>query len=396
MAILAPHPLAAQTKASAESPPCGQEVVLPRVLKTSLCVIGSTLERPLHPIVRHVAPGGGLGAGIEFDAVIHRRWHATGRAIVTAREYWNAELGAGYRDGRAHLEVYARLRDMTRLGFFGLGAESDVADQTNFRLRERVLGAMASVRVAPWLRLGGRVEGWWPEVGRGRSSDRPSLEERFAEPDAPGLTEQPRHIRYETSLDIHLPAGVGEAFYQGAKYRVAYAIFSDGELHQFSFRRLDLEAQQRFSLLGAHRRLTLHGWVSLTDTDPGQEAPFYAQHTLGGQWNLRTVHEQSIGSDGTHATLRGFRNLRFRGRNVLLLQAEYRIPVWGPVDVTVFADAGKVTSRREDLDLQQLKHNTGFSVSLMRGPATAARVDVGLGGEEGWKLWLTISRDAIP
>lgn len=388
--------LSAQATAPAASPPCAQEVVLPAIIKGALCTIGSTLERPLHPIVRGIAPGGGLGAGVEYAAPIRGRWHATGRATVTAREYWSGEVGAGYRGARARVETYARLRDMTRLSFFGMGTESDLADHTDFRLRDRVVGALGSVRVAPWLRIGGRVEGSWPDVGRGRSTKLPSIEERFAEQGAPGLTAQPHHIRYQTSIDIQVPAAVGEALYQGATYRIAYAIFSDQELHSFSFRRLDVEAQQRFALFGPHRRLTLHGWMSLTDTDAGHEVPFYFQHTLGGKWNLRTVHEDLIGSDGTQATLRGFRNFRFRDRNLLLLQAEYRIPVWGPVDVTVFADAGKVTSRRADLDLADLKHNVGFSLSLMRGPVTAARVDVGLGGEEGMQLFVTIRRDLVP
>jgi outer membrane translocation and assembly module TamA len=173
-------------------------------------------------------------------------------------------------------------------------------------------------------------------------------------------------------------------------------MYSDRELDRFSFRRLDVEAQQRFALFGPLRRLTLHGWLSTTDTDAGDDVPFYLQQTLGGKWNLLGVHEELIGSDGSQATLRGFRNFRFRDRHLLLLQAEYRIPVWGPLDATVFAETGKVTSRREDLDLTGLKRSVGFSLSVMRGPATAARVDVGFGGGEGVQVFLTLRRDVIP
>lgn len=394
IAMLTADLLGAQTTPGASSP-C-KEVVLPPIIKGSVCAIVATFDRPLHPIVRGVAPGGGVGAGIEYNAPFRGGWQAGGKAIVTAREYWSGEVGAGYRGARTGVEAYARLRDMKQLDFFGIGTESDQADHTNFRLRDRVVGALGSVRVAPWLAIGARVEGSWPEVGPGRSSKLPSIEALFSEPIAPGLTAQPAHLRYQGSIDIQVPAAVGEALYQGARYRIAYAVFSDQELDRFSFRRLDVEAQQRFALFGPHRRLTLHGWVSMTDTDAGQDVPFYLQHTLGGKWNLRSVHEDLIGSDGTQATLRGFRNFRFRDRNLLLLQAEYRIPVWGPIDATVFADAGKVTSRRADLDLADLQHNFGLSLSLMRGPLTAARVDVGLGGEEGIQLFFTIRRDAVP
>ncbi len=393
MALISVGLLGAQAPAT---PSACTEVVLPPIVKSPLCATVSTLNRPLHPVIRGIAPGGGLGAGIEYDAPSGNRWHAGGAATVTAREYWSGEVGAGYRGARAGLETYARVRDMRQLSFFGIGPESDRTDHTDFRLQERVVGALGSVSATTWLTIGGRVEGYWPEVGPGRSTKLPSIEARFAESDAPGLTSQPRLIRYQASIDIRIPAAIGEALYQGAKYRIAYAVFSDQVLDRFSFRRLDLVAQQRFALFGPHRRLTLHGWVSITDTDAGHEVPFYLQHTLGGKWNLQSVHDGRIGSDGTQATLRGFRNFRFRDRNLLLLQAEYRIPLHGPVDATVFADAGKVTSRRADLDLADLEHNFGFSLSLMRGPATAARVDVGLGGEEGVQLFFTIHREVIP
>ena len=393
MALISVGLLGAQAPAA---PSVCTEVVLPPIVKSPLCATVSTLNRPLHPVIRGIAPGGGLGAGIEYDAPLGNRWHAAGAATVTARDYWSGEVGAGYRGARAGVETYARLRDMRQLSFFGLGPESDRTDHADFRLQERVVGALGSVSATPWLTIGARVEGSWPEVGPGRSTKLPSIEARFAESDAPGLTSQPRQIRYQASVDIRIPAAIGERLYQGAKYRIAYAVFSDQELDRFSFRRLDFEAQQRFALFGPHRRLTLHGLVSITDTDAGHQVPFYLQPTLGGKWNLQSVHEDLIGSDGTQATLRGFRNFRFRDRNLLLLQAEYRIPLRGPVDATVFADAGKVTSRRADLDLADLEHNFGFSLSLMSGPATAARVDVGLGGEEGIQLFFTIRREVIP
>lgn len=373
-----------------------KEALLPALITGAFCTTVVMFEKPLHPTIRGIAPGGGIGAGIEYAAPIRGPWYATGEAAVTMREYWSGEVEAGYRGKRAGVKTYVRMRDMTRLSFFGVGGESDLTNHTNFRLEDRAVGALGSVRVASWITLGGRVEGSWPDVSRGRSSELLSIEELFFEPTAPGLTVQPRHLRYQASLDIQIPAALGEALYQGAKYRIAYASFSDQELDRFSFRRLDLEAQQRFALPAPHHRLTLHGWLSLSDTDAGQDVPFYLLNSLGGRWNLRSMHDDLIGSDGTDATLRGFRTFRFRDRNLLLLQAEYRIPLWGPVDATVFADAGKVASRRRDLDLRDLEHNVGFSLSLMRGPATAARVDVGLGGEEGFQLFVTIRRGLVP
>jgi outer membrane translocation and assembly module TamA len=82
----------------------------------------------------------------------------------------------------------------------------------------------------------------------------------------------------------------------------------------------------------------------------------------------------------------------------LLLQAEYRVPVWGPFDASVFADAGKVTHRPADLGLSGLKHDFGFSVSVMKGSATMARTDIGFGSGEGAKFSVSfgIGADFLP
>lgn len=395
-ALISPALLGAQEPTAAPASRCAPEALLPPLLKSAICTISSTYHKPLHPIVRGIAPGGGLGAGLEYDDWFAGRWHAGASAVVTVRESWSGEAVAGYRGSRVRIEAFGRLRDLRQLGFFGIGAESDLVDHTNFRLREGTAGGLASVRPLPWLAIGGRVEGIWPEIRSGRSPRFPSIETRFDDALVPGLTEQPAFLRYQASLDVEVPPSAGEALHQGAKYRIAYARYSDRELDRYSFSRLDLEAQQRFALFGPLRRLTLHGWLSTTDTDAGNDVPFYLQQTLGGKWNLLGVEEGLLGTDGSQATLRGFRNFRFRDRHLLLLQAEYRFPVWGPVDATVFAEAGKVAARRSDLDLTGLKRSAGFSVSIMRGPATAIRVDVGFGGGEGVQAFFTIHREAIP
>lgn len=352
--------------------------------------IHSVFGHPLHPIISGVAPGGGWGAGLGYDAPGRGPWDASAKAIYTLNKYWLAEAVVGYEDRRAQFEAFGRMREMTRLDFFGPGANSNLFDRTDFRLKDPVVGAHGKFRIASWLALGGRVEELWPDVSGGRSPNLPSIEQRFAEIDAPGLTSQPRFGRYQAAVDVQLPAGVGDALYQGTKSRVTYAVYDDQELELFNFRRLDIEAQQVFAGIGAHHRLTLSGWTSTSMTDAGQQVPFYLQHTLGGKSAIRSVHEDRLGSDGTDATLRGYRNLRFRDRHLLLLQAEYRLPVWGPIDATLFADAGKVTSTRDDLDLTDLRRDFGFSLSIMKGWATAARVDVGFGSGEGTRVFLSL------
>jgi hypothetical protein len=378
----------------AQDPPAGEPVTPNTQLFSRIAGVVTRIQSvfgaPLHPLIGTIAPGGSWGAGLGYDAPGRGPWDLSAKTLYTLNRYWLAEVVAGYKGRRAELEGFGRMRDMTRLDFFGPGAASNLFDRTNFRLKDPVVGAHGMFRVASWLALGGRVEELWPDVSPGRSPSLRSIEERFAEASAPGLTEQPRFGRYQASADLHLPAAAGDGFYQGMRSRVSYAFYDDQEAELFNFRRLDIEAQQKFAGFGAHHRLTLSGWASTSMTDDGQEVPFYLQHTLGGKSAIRSVREVRLGTDGTDATLRGYRDLRFRDRHLLLLQAEYRVPVWGLLDATVFADAGKVTSTRGDLDLADLRRDFGFSLSVMKGWATAARVDVGFGSGEGTRVFLSL------
>jgi hypothetical protein len=374
---------------AAEQPVTKNTILYARIEK-AIIKIQSVFGRPLHPVISGVGPGGGWGAGLGYDAPGRGPWDFNAKAVYTWHDYWVAEAIAGYENRRAQFEAFARARDMTRLDYFGPGPNSNLFDRTNFRLGDPVIGAHGKFRVASWLALGSRVEVLWPQVSAGQSPSVPSIGQRFLETDAPGLTAQRRFARYQGSVDVQLPAAAGDNFYQGTKSRLTYASYDDVELNRFSFRRLDVEAQQVFAGLGAHHRLTLSGWAVTSMTDAGHDVPFYLQPTLGGKSAIRSVHDDRLGSDGTDATLRGYRNLRFRDRNLLLLQAEYRVPLWGPVDATVFADAGKVARIRSDLDLNDLRRDFGFSLSIMKGWATAARVDVGFGSGEGTRVFLSL------
>lgn len=369
-------PLQAQ-QVSAPEPPAKPEE------KSLFGKVSNIAKGPVHPIVRGVVAGGGLGAGLSYNLPTPGRWETVAQAVVTFRRYWSAELETAYSGERGRVGAYGRIREMGQLSYFGPGIQSAVSDRTNFLLRDPVVGAVASARVADWMAAGVRVEEIWPNVGRGRSTRFPSLEDRFSEHDAPGLNAQPRFGRYQGFLEFQAPAAVPENLNQGGRYRIAYGLYDDQQFNRFNFTRIDVEARHKFAVFGPHRRLTLHGWMATTEPRSGNTVPFYMQPSLGGGGEIRSVGEDLIGSDGSRNTLRGFDNYRFRDLNLMLLQAEYRIPVWGPVDASVFVDAGKVAARRADLNFSGLRRDYGFSVSMMRGPNTMARTEFGFGGGEG-------------
>lgn len=348
----------------------------------------------VRPTLGGVAPGGGLGAGLSIDVFRTTKWRTTLSGMGTPRQYWSGTLVNRYESDRVDLSIYGRVRDMTELNYFGPGRDSRDDDRVNFQMRDPSAGVRVCFVPNAWFSLGGRVEALWPSIGRGRDRRLPSIDDRYTEFDAPALTAQPRFDRYDAFVEIDAASPPGRR-HERATYRGTYSLVADRDLGRYSFRRLEVEVRHQFAGVRSAERLTLHGWLSTADTDPGHDVPFFFQPTLGGRGQLRSVQDQLLGGDGTRATLRGFPSFRFRDRHAILLQAEYRIPVWGPIDTTVFVDAGQVAARRADLGLRNLKSDYGFSINLMRKTVAAARLDVAFGSGEGTRYLLTLG-DFIP
>jgi hypothetical protein len=373
-----------------ERPPDLREGAAQPGLGRVMATTRDLFNRPLHPLLDTIATGGWMGAGIGFDPPSRGGWSVSSKALVTLHKYWLAGAEARYTRNRLDALAYARARDMSRLSFFGLGADSEAASRTSFTLQDPLVGVVAAVRIFPNVSVGGRWEESWPAVESGADPRFPSIEQRFTEAEAPGLSQQPRFGRYEGFVEATVDPPDGWSFNQGGTYRVSYDLFDDQQLNQFDFQRLQLEARHRFAGFRPQQTLTLRGWVSSAEPLAGSVVPFYLQHTLGGTGNIRSVDDAPVGGDRTAATLRGFANLRYRDNHMLLLQAEYRWNVWGPVETTIFVDTGKVASRRSDLNLSHLQTNYGFSINVLRAADTIARVDVGFGGEDGARVFFNM------
>ena len=58
--------------------------------------------------------------------------------------------------------------------------------------------------------------------------------------------------------------------------------------------------------------------------------------------------------------LRGFEDFRFRDRNMVVVNAEYRWEAFSGLDVALFADAGQVAARASDFGLRDMNTAAGF------------------------------------
>lgn len=267
----------------------------------------------------------------------------------------------------------AKYQDATQINYFGIGRETSKGAQSDYRLKSADIAGSATYHPNRWLSVGGRA-GYLHrlDVGSGLSSLHPSTDEVFDETTAPGLTSQPRyrHADLFVQADSRDVAGYPSS---GGVYRVGVSSYADLDRTSQSFQRVDADATQYLPLFHHNWIVALRGRVAMSQTAGDNQVPFYLLPTLGGE-----------------NTLRGYSNYRFRDRNVALLSAEYRWPVFRMMDAAIFGDAGTVAATAADLWRERPMRDYGFSLRLHSPTSTLARVDVAR-GPEGMRLFLSFS-----
>lgn len=384
-----PAPIPPQETPQKVSPcdtPQGQKKSLADIAKCLKHVYDkATSSDGFHVVTGSVAPGSGLTGGIGYGKrKVSESWRLKfdTSARVSIKKYW--ELDAHLRlvknsntfssdangpEGNLKIDLYAQFKDMPRLDFFGLGAESREQNRAVFHYREGVIGADISKPANRWLDVGGAVEGILPDIVRISNPTVTSVERVYTETTAPGITTQPAFLHLAAFAGLHTP---GQPESRKVDYRFFYHIYQDVEDHRYSFRRFDADLRHKFPFADKNE-IRVRGRVSLSESRAGQRVPFYLMETLGGS-NIR--------SDDT---LRGFRDFRFRDRHLVLLQLEYLRQIYGPIDFIAFYDTGKVASSISRFDEGRLRHTYGLGVVVVprRGDNVLFRFYVALGSGEG-------------
>jgi hypothetical protein len=339
-----------------------------------------------HVVHGSVAPGSGLTGGIGYGRrKAYESWRLKfdSSARVSIKKYWEVDSNlrltrstntftdadAGGPSGDLKINLYALIKDMPRLDFFGLGAESREQNRAVFHYREGVLGADISKPAKRWLDVGAAVEGILPDIVRISNPTVTSVERVYTETTAPGITSQPAFIHLAAFAGLHTP---GQPESRKVEYKFFYHFYQDVQEHRYSFRRFDADLRHKFPFADKNE-IRVRGRLSLSETRAGQRVPFYLLETLGGS-NIR--------SDDT---LRGFRDFRFRDRDLVLLQLEYLRQIYGPIDFIAFYDTGKVAPSISRFDEGRLRHTYGLGVVVVprRGDNVLFRFYVALGSGEG-------------
>jgi hypothetical protein len=323
-----------------------------------------------------MVPGSGFSIGPQYvrNDLLDGRLNMQLSARVSTREYYATDLKLSWNDllnGRMSVDFDTAHRNFGQMPYYGPGPDSRKTGRSDFRYED----TYAEIRpiVHPFRRASAGLIGGITaiNVGPGTSDTFISTEQQFSPELAHGIDRQTGFWRGGGFVVYDWRDRPSEST-RGGKYGAEYVRYQDRSLGQYSFYRLNLEAQQYWSFFHSKRTFAARVMSSLTDTNSSQRVPFYLQPTLGGPDSLR-----------------GYRPYRFFGDNSVLLNGEYRWEVSPSLDMAVFADAGKVFDRWNQWNFHRLESDVGIGFRAKTRSATVFRFDVGFsheGCQVSWRM----------
>jgi hypothetical protein len=323
-------------------------------------------EMHWHPFFDSAYAGGGFTLGAGYARHVSPYNVVDLRGSVTFSGYKRIEaafMAPRLFNRRASLNAVGGWREATQVGFFGIGNEqTSVDDRATYSFTQPY--ASANLDFSPTRNLlllhGGIEISQWNQGAGGGSH--PSVEEIYTPQQLPGLGSAPVYLHTQAGLALDSRASSLYAR-RGGLYGVTFHDFRDRD-EAFGFRRTDYEAIQHVPILRETWVLSLHGRLELANAANGQAIPFYMLPALGGG-----------------SSLRGFSSWRFRDRNSLLLQAEWRVMANRFLDMALFYDAGRVSARRSDLTSGPLKSDYGLGFRVHSAANTPLRIELARSNE---------------
>jgi hypothetical protein len=316
--------------------------------------------RGLYPWIGSVFPGGGFAAGPGLRTTFGDDGAVSlfGGASISSFVRVQGDVALpSFARNRARVTVSGQYVDAPDVDYYGVGNFSSNAERTQFGYKPKKGGAILDIDVSRHLSVGGGAS---------------YLDIQTSAPNAPAL--ELGDLTYITStarasFDWREPLGYAGT---GGLYRIQFDDYRDRDDGAYSFRSLEAEVRQLIPLMRANWVVALRGLATVTDVDDASAVPYFMLPSLGGG-----------------STLRGYANFRFRDRNRLLMTAELR---WTParfLDMALFYDAGKVASRRQDLDFDHLRNSYGIGLRVIGLKGYALGLEVARSSENAARVLLS-------
>jgi hypothetical protein len=325
----------------------------------------------LHPFFDSAYSGGGFTLGVGYRTPLGSYNSFDVRGSFTPSGYKRIEgefLAPRLFRRQAHLSLLGGWREATQVGFYGLGTSNPEDARANYGFKQPY--GMSTLDFRPGrgvlvLRGGIDASQWQQTPGSGSA---PSVEDVYTPDTLTGLGSRITYFHSYGTLAIDSRPSPGYAR-RGGFYGVTLHDFSDRD-GVYGFTQWEYEALHHIPLWRDAWVLSLRGRVSTTGSKDDQQIPFYMLPSVGGG-----------------SSLRAYSSWRFRDRNSVLLQAEWRVIVNRFIDLAAFYDGGKVTAHARDVDLDGLKHDYGIGVRFHGPLSTPLRIDIATGNEGLHIVW---------
>lgn len=313
-----------------------------------------------HPFFQNAYSGGGFAAGVGYMQYVSPYSYVDVRGSYSIKSYKRVEaefVSPRLFDRRAELSILGGWRDATQVGFYGIGNDTSSNNRANYGFEQPYGSALLTVRPTRRLLLlrgGFEVSRWDLKGGSGSVQ---SIDDVFTPSTLPGLGTTTTYLHTQATAGFDWRPSSAYAR-RGGFYGVTAHDYKDRD-DALGFRQVDYEVIQHVPIWRERWVLSLHGLAQTTSSKGDEQLPFFMMPSLGGGSNLR-----------------GFSSWRFRDRNSLLLQGEWRIMVNRFFDTAVFYDAGQVAAHRSEVTLDRFKTDYGFGARFHTPFATVLRVDV--------------------
>jgi len=315
-----------------------------------------------HPLIGGMKTGSGfaLGASREITKGIEASAQVSFKGYQKYEVVFSKENLAG---SRFFAEVRSRYQANTQEVFFGTGNDTRAEDRSIYRLEDRTIGGKVGLHVSPNVKVGAHSSWIKTTAGNASTPRLRSVGEVFSAETLTAIDGEPTYLSSGAFVDIDSRDEPGNPR-SGGRYAANWSVFKDQDLGLHDFTQYDVEVQQYIPLFHQRRVIALRAKTTLTQTADGKQIPFYMLPTLGGSEDLR-----------------GYEDFRFRDRNMVVVNAEYRWEAFSGLDVALFADAGQVATHAQDLRLRDMKTSAGFGFRVNTAKGVFYRVDVGFSKE---------------
>jgi hypothetical protein len=338
----------------------------------------------LHPAVGGIVPGSGFAGGLAYNldrasASAPVRYSSSLEARGSYNGFWEAGgkldiWGSANSPENRHIHatIDAEHYNLPQMTYYGEGNNSSLASESLFGLAQTTAGGHVEVPLPGGFLLVGGLAGLWNTPAGAPGASLPSIERKFTAADTPALNASTGYVVAGGGLDWIYPVAPRQDGFSSS-LTTGFRWFHETTGAPYSFRRLDAIWMNHFRPPTKVDLGTISAGVRLVETyaSGGSQMPFYLQPTIGGN-DINNVD-----------MLRSFRDYRFRAPDLLVLQAEYTHPIWGPLAVLGFYDTGRVAMRTSDIGFSGMHHSFGAGLAIQVGSAPVLKFYYSWGGGEG-------------